>query len=117
MAQKHGHQTPRLNSSERGTWQALVAQLEPNDLVVPGQRVTDRASRLSRRPGPSRCRYGSSRTSTPSPTLEYLESHEHSPRRTCSRVQRRRRGVAGHGWRWGDHLHHRAQRRRTARRV
>jgi hypothetical protein len=34
-------ETPRLNSSERSTWQALVDQLEPNDLVVPGQRVTD----------------------------------------------------------------------------
>jgi hypothetical protein len=34
-------ETPRLNSSERSTWQALVEQLEPNDLVVPGQRVTD----------------------------------------------------------------------------
>ncbi len=34
-------ETPRLNSSERGTWQALVDQLEPHDLVVPGQRVTD----------------------------------------------------------------------------
>lgn len=34
-------ETPRLNSSERSTWQTLVAQLEPNDLLVPGQRVTD----------------------------------------------------------------------------
>jgi len=34
-------ETPRLNSSERSTWQALVEQLEPNDLLVPGQRVTD----------------------------------------------------------------------------
>lgn len=34
-------ETPRLNSSERSTWQALVDQLEPNDLLVPGQRVTD----------------------------------------------------------------------------
>lgn len=34
-------QAPRLNSSERSTWQALTDQLEPNDLVVPGQRVTD----------------------------------------------------------------------------
>ncbi|MEU0499223.1 ATP-binding domain-containing protein [Mycobacterium sp. NPDC006124] len=34
-------ETPRLNSSERSTWSTLVAQLEPNDLVVPGQRVTD----------------------------------------------------------------------------
>ncbi|MDY6870380.1 MAG: NERD domain-containing protein/DEAD/DEAH box helicase [Actinomycetota bacterium] len=32
---------PRLKSSERSTYQALVDQLEPNDLVVPGQRVTD----------------------------------------------------------------------------
>lgn len=32
---------PRLNSSERSTYQALIDQLEPNDLVVPGQRVTD----------------------------------------------------------------------------
>ena len=34
-------ETPRLNSSERSTWRALVDQLEPNDLVIPGQRVTD----------------------------------------------------------------------------
>lgn len=34
-------ETPRLNSSERSTWQALIDQLEPNDLLVPGQRVTD----------------------------------------------------------------------------
>ncbi|BDX32236.1 hypothetical protein TUM20985_27830 [Mycobacterium antarcticum] len=34
-------ETPRLHSSERSTWQALVDQLEPNDLVVPGQRVTN----------------------------------------------------------------------------
>ncbi|MGV0834011.1 NERD domain-containing protein [Mycolicibacterium thermoresistibile] len=32
---------PRLNASERSTYQALVDQLEPNDLLVPGQRVTD----------------------------------------------------------------------------
>ncbi|KUI34679.1 nuclease [Mycobacterium sp. IS-1496] len=32
---------PRLKSSERSTYQALINQLEPNDLVVPGQRVTD----------------------------------------------------------------------------
>jgi UvrD-like helicase C-terminal domain/Nuclease-related domain/AAA domain len=32
---------PRLNASERSTYQALIDQLEPNDLVVPGQRVTD----------------------------------------------------------------------------
>uniref|UniRef100_A0A5Q5BFH6 Nuclease n=2 Tax=unclassified Mycobacterium TaxID=2642494 RepID=A0A5Q5BFH6_MYCSS len=32
---------PRLKSSERSTYQALIDQLEPNDLVVPGQRVTD----------------------------------------------------------------------------
>src|SRR5690606_1901471 len=29
------------NASERSTYQALIDQLEPNDLVVPGQRVTD----------------------------------------------------------------------------
>ena len=35
-------ETPRLaNSAERKVWQALVEQLEPNDLLVPGQRVTD----------------------------------------------------------------------------
>lgn len=32
---------PRLKSSERSTYRALIDQLEPNDLVVPGQRVTD----------------------------------------------------------------------------
>ena len=32
---------PRLNASERSTYQALIDQLEPNDLVIPGQRVTD----------------------------------------------------------------------------
>jgi hypothetical protein len=32
---------PRLNASERSTYRALIDQLEPNDLVVPGQRVTD----------------------------------------------------------------------------
>lgn len=32
---------PRLKSSERSTYQALIDQLDPNDLVVPGQRVTD----------------------------------------------------------------------------
>ncbi|MGE2715202.1 NERD domain-containing protein [Mycolicibacterium litorale] len=32
---------PRLKSSERSTYQALIDQLEPNDVVVPGQRVTD----------------------------------------------------------------------------
>ncbi|KUI39279.1 nuclease-related domain-containing DEAD/DEAH box helicase [Mycobacterium sp. GA-2829] len=32
---------PRLKSSERSTYAALIDQLEPNDLVVPGQRVTD----------------------------------------------------------------------------
>jgi hypothetical protein len=32
---------PRINRSERGTYQALIDQTEPNDLVVPGQRVTD----------------------------------------------------------------------------
>ncbi len=35
-------ETPRLtNAAERRTWQALVDQLEPNDVVRPGQRVTD----------------------------------------------------------------------------
>lgn len=35
-------ETPRLaNGAERKVWQALVEQLEPNDLLVPGQRVTD----------------------------------------------------------------------------
>jgi hypothetical protein len=35
-------ETPRLaNPAERKVWQALVEQLEPNDLLVPGQRVTD----------------------------------------------------------------------------
>ncbi|WP_299560495.1 ATP-binding domain-containing protein [uncultured Mycolicibacterium sp.] len=32
---------PRLRSSERSTYQVLVEQLGPDDLVVPGQRVTD----------------------------------------------------------------------------
>ena len=33
---------PRLaNATERRTWQALVDQLEPNDVVVPSKRVTD----------------------------------------------------------------------------
>ncbi|BBZ06320.1 hypothetical protein MDOR_04890 [Mycolicibacterium doricum] len=32
---------PLLKSSERSTYRALIDQLEPNDLVVPGQRVTD----------------------------------------------------------------------------
>lgn len=35
------NESPRLNASERSTYQALMDQLEPNDLVVPGQRVTD----------------------------------------------------------------------------
>jgi Nuclease-related domain/UvrD-like helicase C-terminal domain len=35
------NESPRLNASERSTYQALIEQLEPNDLVVPGQRVTD----------------------------------------------------------------------------
>lgn len=35
------HEHPRLNASERSTYQALIDQLEANDLVVPGQRVTD----------------------------------------------------------------------------
>ena len=35
-------ETPRLaNGAERKVWQALVEQLEPNDLLVAGQRVTD----------------------------------------------------------------------------
>ncbi|MCV7421399.1 NERD domain-containing protein [Mycobacterium yunnanensis] len=35
-------ETPRLaNGAERKVWQALVEQLEPDDLLVPGQRVTD----------------------------------------------------------------------------
>lgn len=34
-------ETPRLASSERGVYQALTAQLQPNDRVIPGQRVTD----------------------------------------------------------------------------
>jgi hypothetical protein len=35
-------ETPRLaNPAERRTWQALADHLEPNDLVVSGQRVTD----------------------------------------------------------------------------
>src|SRR4029077_4539471 len=33
---------PRLaNGAEKLVWQTLVDQLEPGDLVVPGQRVTD----------------------------------------------------------------------------
>lgn len=35
-------ETPRLaNAAERKVWQALVERLEPNDLLVAGQRVTD----------------------------------------------------------------------------
>ena len=35
-------ETPRLaNAAERNVYQALRAQLQPNDCVVPGQRVTD----------------------------------------------------------------------------
>src|SRR6478752_6634972 len=35
-------ETPRLaNRAERRVYQALIEQLEPNDLVIPGQRVTD----------------------------------------------------------------------------
>jgi hypothetical protein len=35
-------ETPRLaNRAERRVFQALVEQLQPNDLVIPGQRVTD----------------------------------------------------------------------------
>ncbi|EID14671.1 NERD domain-containing protein [Mycolicibacterium phlei] len=36
------NETPRIgNPAERKVYQALIDQLEPNDLVVPGQRVTD----------------------------------------------------------------------------
>jgi len=35
-------ETPRLaNAAERKVYQALVEQLQPNDRVIPGQRVTD----------------------------------------------------------------------------
>lgn len=35
-------ETPRLaNGAERRVWQALIDQLEPGDLVIPGKRVTD----------------------------------------------------------------------------
>lgn len=35
-------ETPRLaNGAERKVWQALLDQLEPGDLVIPGKRVTD----------------------------------------------------------------------------
>lgn len=35
-------ETPRLaNGAERKVWRALIDQLEPGDLVVPGKRVTD----------------------------------------------------------------------------
>jgi hypothetical protein len=35
-------ETPRLaNEAERTVYQALLAQLQPNDRVIPGQRVTD----------------------------------------------------------------------------
>jgi hypothetical protein len=35
-------ETPRLaNGAERRVYQALIEQLQPNDLVIPGQRVTD----------------------------------------------------------------------------
>ena len=35
-------ETPRLaNGAEKLVWQTLVDQLEPGDLLVPGQRVTD----------------------------------------------------------------------------
>lgn len=37
----HRHGNTPAQQLRRGTWQALVDQLEPNDLVVPGQRVTD----------------------------------------------------------------------------
>ncbi|CKH18532.1 ATP-binding domain-containing protein [Mycolicibacterium smegmatis] len=36
------NEPPRLaNAAERRTWEALVDQAQPDDLVVPGQRVTD----------------------------------------------------------------------------
>ncbi|BBY44158.1 nuclease-related domain-containing DEAD/DEAH box helicase [Mycolicibacterium celeriflavum] len=36
------NETPRLaNPAERKVYQALIEQLEPNDLLMPGQRVTD----------------------------------------------------------------------------
>ena len=35
-------ETPRLaNAAERKVYQALLEQLQPNDRVIPGQRVTD----------------------------------------------------------------------------
>ncbi|MGE2732505.1 NERD domain-containing protein [Mycolicibacterium vaccae] len=35
-------ETPRLaNGAERRVWQALIDQVEPGDLVIPGKRVTD----------------------------------------------------------------------------
>jgi hypothetical protein len=35
-------EAPRLaNRAERGVYQALIEQLQPTDLVIPGQRVTD----------------------------------------------------------------------------
>ena len=34
-------ETPRLARSERPVYQAMMAQLQPNDRVIPGQRVTD----------------------------------------------------------------------------
>ena len=35
-------EVPRLaNGAERKVWQALIDQLEPGDLVIPGKRVTD----------------------------------------------------------------------------
>lgn len=36
------NEPPRLaNAAERRTWEALVDQVQADDLVVPGQRVTD----------------------------------------------------------------------------
>ncbi|KRE25626.1 hypothetical protein ASG82_19000 [Mycobacterium sp. Soil538] len=35
-------ETPRLaNGAEHRVWQALIDQLEPCDLIIPGKRVTD----------------------------------------------------------------------------
>ena len=35
-------ETPRLaNAAERNVYQTLLEQLQPNDRVIPGQRVTD----------------------------------------------------------------------------
>jgi RecA/RadA recombinase len=41
-SEHHPTETPRLaNRAERRVYQALIEQLQPNDLVIPGQRVTD----------------------------------------------------------------------------